>query len=66
MTETRALIRFPRFRRVHAILHELWSRHAETYNKERDKPRWIELETAISDLAREGLGDPDQPPKNTP
>jgi hypothetical protein len=56
--ETRPLINFPRFVRCHAILHELWSAAAVTYDKNRDKPRWMELEAAIGELARLGLGEP--------
>ena len=54
--ETRALIGFPRYKRVHRLLHELWTSSAGFYDKDRDKPRWMELEAAIVELARLGLG----------
>ena len=55
----RVLMDFEKYKRVHRALHALWSKSGTTHYV---KSEWKELEAAIDDLARYGLGVPDFKP----
>lgn len=50
------LMRYPKFRAIHALFHHLWTKNVggNLY----DKKEWEELEAAIEDIARNGIANP--------
>lgn len=57
----RPLVEYPRFRQADALLHKLWGLATESpgYNKR----QWQQLEAALFEIARHGVGEPDEAKK---
>ncbi len=60
----RSLLDHGRYRTAHQALHRLWTKH--TGHPSYVKEEWHELEAALDDLARNGLGAPDSTPFVSP